>query len=1002
MKKIYNTFRQMLFVASMLLVAITVQAQSLSTVTIEGAEQMTFGPDTDTPYSNAYSVTIKDSQGTTLTEDNISEDITDFKIVWDIEGFKTANDTEGQYCDSYGAFSVNGEGKTKTTFELRDVPMNFYGKMTASVTYNGKTVKAVKYVVALGNKQQSATHVLPLPGYPVDFSAYADELMGYKVTQQTYGKNNDLIVGGWCIAGSDSHTGTLMKDADGTKYVRVTAANMKKSHVMTQTIDAPTAQLIFSTKVRFNSAGGVITLTGGYPFWSASRYTCPVSLAFDGSSITLNNTALTNNDTKAVFTTKTWYQVVLSADKSSETCYALVYDAQGTLVGQSGVLAWNESSSPTYFSVGMSNSSNSGSIDLASCEAFQPTIDADSYTLTADKVTLSIPQGESARLSASVNDSHGYAITQQATWSVVEEDMQESVVITPDADDSHKATITLAPTAEAGTATVQVSIAGAAKTLAISLTSSAESIKFTQSTTSITIPLDDSETATASFAAIVVDGEGNDIGSTVTLAAYDKDGINAFTSAEGISFDATTGLLSVTAFAQPTQLTIRATGHNKSGNELTKSVKVNIHGMKFDFGYTTDEAAADGFTVVGASTAYSAANGYGIVSGSATESGNASATDADADYLQGALQFNFKVQKGNFYTVEITYQGKLTTGYVNSDLTGYDLGSHTTMATESYTLPATLDVADLHIADADATSVARISKIVITKQAKRQKRNKPAVHHIGDSTSANNGSWAYRLSKIAESTYPELTALCDFKNNGAGGRNLCTYYAQGKLYGVLLDIYPDDILMFGNNGTNGMGNSYEADMNYYLNAAEALGAKIIINSYTPHGAVSNYASGYNSTTNTFKSYRTDSYETIVRRVASRRAKNDENYLGFVEIGKNADAIFNAYTADYAANGYATANDAAQAIIKCFTDHNHYSNGTLACDLMLNGYPTADVQGIVAQLVGLLTQQTTGVAPISATDKTADDEAVYTLSGQRVSTVNRPGLYIKGGRKVVIK
>ena len=167
------------------------------------------------------------------------------------------------------------------------------------------------------------------------------------------------------------------------------------------------------------------------------------------------------------------------------------------------------------------------------------------------------------------------------------------------------------------------------------------------------------------------------------------------------------------------------------------------------------------------------------------------------------------------------------------------------------------------------------------------------------------------------------------------------------------EIEPGDIVMFGNNGTNGMGSYFEDDVNYYLDAAEAMGARIIINSYTPHGAVSKYASGYHSSTHTFNSYRKDSYDNIVREVAAERAASDPNYLGFVEIGKNADAAFNAYVADYEANGYASADAAAQAINACFSDHNHYSNGTIARELMLNGY--GNVKGIVEQLTEILTE-----------------------------------------------
>lgn len=206
-----------------------------------------------------------------------------------------------------------------------------------------------------------------------------------------------------------------------------------------------------------------------------------------------------------------------------------------------------------------------------------------------------------------------------------------------------------------------------------------------------------------------------------------------------------------------------------------------------------------------------------------------------------------------------------------------------------------------------------------------------------------------------------------------------------------------------------MGSSFEADMNYYLNAAETLGAQIIINSYTPHGAVGNYSGGYDASTHTFNSYRKDSYETIVRKVAAERVQKDANYIGFVEIGKNADAIFNAYVADYAANDYASADAAAQAIISCFTDHNHYSNGTLACDLMLNGYVKSDAEGIVEQLQNIFSDDaSTAIAPLSNHPSSAATIGVYDLQGRQVlkdQPVNgqlSKGIYIVEGRKVVVK
>ncbi|MGN1116123.1 MAG: hypothetical protein ACI4TH_06130, partial [Candidatus Ornithomonoglobus sp.] len=591
-----------------------------------------------------------------------------------------------------------------------------------------------------------------------------------------------------------------------------------------------------------------------------------------------------------------------------------------------------------WFSIAMKGQT-SGTIDFNNYSAYYPAADTSKYTFSASQDTLSIPNGDTADLTASLLTADGYELTGAATWTVLEEDMQEGVIITPDANDSHKATVTLSDTAEAGTATVQVNIGGYTKTVALNITSSAESVKFTKSSASVSIPLDDTATVTE-YAAAVVDGSGADLNRAVTLAVYDKNNAAEYTLPTGISFNAATGILTVEKTASPCTFTIRATGTNTAGESISKSVKVTVHGLSFDFGTSADDAVAEGYTAVAADTSYTEARGYGIASGSPAAAGTASASDAAADYLEGSFTFNANVTQGKIYTVEITYSGTLTTAYVNSDLAGYTLGTQDSLAAATYTVPVPGKVLDLTVTDGS------IAAVTITKQADRTERTKPVVHDIGDSTAANNGSWAYYISHNT-SEFPTLTAVCDFHSDGSGGTNLATYYTQGKLAAVLGDIYPGDVLMLGNMGTNGMGSYFETDVNYYLDAAEVMGAKVILNTYTPHGAVSTYASGYDSSTNTFNSYRKDSYDVIIRQVAEERATDDPNYLGLVEIGKNADAIFNAYVADYAANNYESADAAAQAIIACFPDHNHYSNDTLACKLMLNGY--GGVKGIIAQL-----------------------------------------------------
>ena len=931
--------------------------EAILNAAITGAESMTFGANTSTAYRNPLTLHIIGTEGSTINEQT-AKNTPDFNITWDIEGFRTENDTEGQYCDSYGSFPTTSKGKTATTFDLRDVPMNFYGALTATITYNGQTVKTRKYVTALGNKQHEATQVLPRPGYPTDFSALPAILDGYCLIGSTDGNGHDPITGGWNAAGTDTPDARLMA-ADANHYIRLTATTAGKTHALSHATGNAEGQVIVDANVRFNNAGAQL-IAGPQPYDGTGAQQATAVLHYDGTGLTLNGTALAAADGgNATIETGQWYRLILSADRNSRQCFARVYAADGKLLAKTDPMASRNANLNAFVSIGLDNATT-GSVDIAACQAFTPTADTETFTLTADKTTLSIPAGDKARLSVAISDVNGYPITDKATWTIVEDDMRQSLVITPDANDSHQAILSLSDAADAGTATIRVNIGGTTAEVQVTVLGDGESIKFTEFERSITITFDDTQAAETRFAAQVVDGDGNVVDRAVALTAYAADGITPLTNNESISFDAATGILSVSASAKPTTIVIGASCKDSDGKDMLKKITVNIHETTYDFGNPGDEGYAP------------------------------------------TTKFDVSITPGAFYTVEITYQGVLTTGYINSDLSGYELGSNATMKTATYTMPGTSNKLDFRVATNESIKDARIASITVTRQAKRQKRTKPRVMHIGDSTSANSGSWAYRLAGMA-TTFPELFDLCDFQNKGAGGRNLSTYYMQGKLADVLLNIYPGDIVMFGNNGTNGMGNSFEADVNYYLNAAEALGAKVILNSYTPHGAVSNYSSGYNSSTHKFNSYRQDSYDVSVRSIASQRAKKDSNYLGFVEIGKNADNAFNAYVADYAKNGHATADAAAQAIISCFTDHNHYSNGTLACDLMLKGY--GDVKGIVEQLTDILKadkESATAIATVNTTPA-ANADAVYALNGTRVDSRQlAKGIYVIDGRKVVVK
>lgn len=927
---------------------------------IKGNQIMTFGDSPDIAAENKYILTLTGQNGTIITADTIDSRIDDFNIEWDIDGFKTVNDTD-KYCDSYGEFAEHTNTATEVLFMLRQCDFNFYGKLNATVTYNGETIEASMYVAATGDKSMADNQILPEAGYPSDFDEYPDSLVGYTTLKDTYG-GNDIMVGGWGMSGSDSGDAVIMKE-ENNKFLRINCPTSSKSHMFTNSIDTPQKQIIFEQNIRFN-CNGCITLTSKQPYWTDKEgYTTPVTLEFDGTTIKLNGIAIKNNDIDVTVNKGKWYKIVLSADKTTESCFVKVYDLNGQFVGETDSIAWTENSEPTYYSIGFANK-QTGTVDFDAYRAYYPAADISTYTLNISQETLSIPNKDTATLSASVKSKEGYNITGAAEWSILEDDMQD-IIITPDVVDSHKATITLGEGASAGEATVQVNIGGYTKTIKLNITDSAESIKFTSSQGSLAIPLDEKSVNTAKYSAAVINGDGMDLNRNVSLEIYDKNNVNKYNLPDGISFDASAGTISVTSAAVPCVFTVRATGESSDGKMLSRSVKVTVHGLSFDFGSGADESVADGYTDINPSTTYTVSRGYGI-EGSAKAEGTPSIDNAKSDYLSGDFTFKAKVTKGKHYRVKIAFSGDLVSEYVSEALSGHERTlaaegtTHTgyTVKTEEiteqvYDIPVVDDVMDLKF------SGARVAYISIEKVEKTA-AEKPNIWSVGDSTIGNSGSYAYNLARD-QANYPELTALADYHNNGKGSRNLKTYYTQGWLDNILINIRPGDIVTIGNMGTNpgGMsGTQFKAPLDYYVDACLAMGAKVILTSYTPHGCVEGYEYVYDKTTHTFHGCREDAYDSLGIRVIYEERKDDPDILGFIDIGLNADNAFNEYVADYAKNGYENEDAAAKAIMDCFGDHNHYGNGgrsQLAGDLMLNGYGTAP--GIVSELVRVLTEST---------------------------------------------
>lgn len=910
------------------------------------------GADENTAESNPISVKVTGNIGTDLLATPDSR-IDAPVVTYDFKGFRwvasknepTTDDPESDiYCDSYGEAVKDGYA---VDFRLKSHPFNYYGEVTATVTYNGQTMSVSRPLVYIGNPAKaSANDILPRGGYVSDFDRYSDDMVGYKLTTSSDNRGaTDIVADNWAAYGGNTGRGVYIASEDNKKFLKLKSTGSNSSSFAANVIDTVTdSQIIVSQNVRFYNSSSTILLKSVNPVtWTAGAATT-FSVNFTGTQLNINGNYITDA------TTGVWYNVVVSSDVSSGKCFAIVNDMEGNKLGESEIVNFSDAGSVTpKFLCYRTPDNSQGELDFNDVRVYRATTDQSSMSINASTTTLAIPEaGEpatTADLSVSAKTTDGYEAIGVATWTV--EDEPDGITITPSAEDSHNAVITVDSAASAATNSINVSIGGVTKTIEITTTASKDSIKFASPTVnSVSIPMDDNVSETA-YAASVIDKDGNDIaGKTVTLSIYDKNNISP-ASFDGITLE--NGVLKVTNDAKPCVLTIRATSTNSNGEEITNAVKVTIHGMAIDFGAGTDEDTVSGYTPVSPSTTYSDKQGYGI-EGSATVGGTASLEDVDSDDLRGTFVFKAKVPEKKIYSVKINYSGTAAFENMSTDLSGV-VRSNAAKSEVTYLTYVHDGVLDINFSD------AVVSSLVIEKVDDKSASVKPNIYTVGDSTIANNGSWAYVLNRD-QANYPELTALATFSNNGRGGKNLSSYYTGGELWDrVLTNIKPGDYVMIGDMGTNGMGDDFRGSFTYYVDACLALGAKVILNSYSPHGAVGGYASGYNSETHTFDSYRKDSYDNIVRDIYETRKGE---FAGFVDIGKNADKAFNAYVADYAANGYDSADAAAQAIIACFGDHNHYSNGALAAKLMVEGYN--GTEGIVSELVRILTAGDTPQPP----------------------------------------
>lgn len=871
-------------------------------------------------YGNKISLKITGEAGTDLAA--FPDERAEPKIDWTFTGFYTKNGEPTtddrttvfpgtkQFCDSYGKVTISNEYQPEISFELKNTSENYYGKVTAVVTYGGNSFTVEKPLVIIGNNSQSAGTVFPKAGFVSDYNMFEDGMEGDYTADCT-------LLGGWSIIGSNTTNKiSVERDTDG-KFLKISKNEKKDSSYFYNEISTTQDQLIFSQNIRFNTPLASIYYKGEAPN-SFSKNQSAFTVLFNSGTLTINGVKAADNLDEGK-----WYRLIISSAVSSQKCWARVYSQDGELISESQTTNFENDSvaSPNIYAYRLSDRSNaSSSVDINDLNIIKAEADLDQSVIKCDNPEMIIPDDDTVSqttISLEAVTAEGYEMIGNAVWSIAD-DSTDGVSVTAN-DDTHTAIVTVTKDAASGTVPIQAVIDGQIVVTELSLTGTRESVAFISRPRSILIPSDSSVSAQCN--AVVRSGNGDEL--TDSTVKYE-----IVSPADGINIDETTGKITVDSSAKPSTITVLAKALSSSGEEITRSADIIIYSLNFVFG---SGSAADNQTIVTADTVYNDALGFGI---------EGSARNADG-YIYGSdLVFKANTEPGRVYKITVNYEGTLYLEKFDGYLTGIKKDTNTEIKTNTYEVAVVGDgkTVGKGVLDLNLSGEGKLASLQIEQLDDKTAGSKPIWIEIGDSTVAQNPSWGYVLASNDNwSLYPELLdSIEGFKNMGRGARQLTSFYNEGLLDSVLRTVRPGDVVSISGMGTNGYDgtiNDFKDQLNYYIDSIAEMGGKVILGSYTPNGNWGAYKDKvYDPQTETFRGKRYDDYDVALYEVYISRAE-DENILGYIDIGSIADRLMTSEVkkARDEAGSTGDAADAAAAaradeILKWYpNDFNHYTS-----------------------------------------------------------------------------
>lgn len=862
---------------------------------------LTMGPDGNTYADNNISLKLTGARGTSLVL-NPNKKVTDYRIEWSFDGFRTkegkpTNETsEFTYCDTYGLAEITEAAQSAVDFKLKNTAANYYGCVTAKVTYNKKTITLSRALVILGDK--SGNSILPHKGYISDFSQYERTMIGTDINS-----NTATAFDGWTMTGNSSTRYAKLTEEDGKKFIRFTRTTDSGSAYLSNQIEAINSQTLFEQNVRFGIGGADIYYTDGSAPNKVDSEKEAFRLSFNGSEISLNGVKT------ASASQNTWYHIKVSVSPDTKYVNCRVYDETGEkLLGESSAPYRGSITTQKYYVVypALAN----GTVDINDVRVTDTDVDSATFAVTSAE-TVSIPESGSVKmdLTATANTTSGFNASDIALWEI--EGVADGVSVDVDPTNSYKAVLNISDKAASGNLSVKCTIDGVSTVKTIKLTGKKDNVAFEAAPTGVMIPITGQKTER--YRAVVRNGQAEEIAGTAveyTLSA----------APEGVSINKKTGVLTVMNTVQPGIATITASA--VSGSDIiSRSVNVRLYNLKFSLG--TEKT---GYTTVNENDRYSDITGFGIT-------GNAS-TDGNA-LVGNGFGFNIRLERGKVYRVTVVHKGELVYEKKDSYMTGI------IPANDKFTNGNSIDIALFgdDILDLALTGEGSIETIEI-EPVEKTKQEKPDWWTIGDSTVAQSGSWGSTLGEENDiDNYPEILELIGrFHNSGSAGRHHKSFYNQGWFNYILTNMNPGDVVSISGMGTNDSASTkelFEQFNNFYIDAIEEMGGYVVLGTYTPTG---NYDASkgkvYDADNMIFKGKRTLLYEQAVRAVYEAR-QNEKQVIGFVDIGKIVDDKMTSDVQSVYRNAISngksdmeartSANKRAEEMMGWWKDYNHYYN-----------------------------------------------------------------------------